>query len=663
MIFLKRPSTINSLKNTFYMNTEMTSYTTLQNRKVFTTMADVYTNSLTTDSPRVDVAVDSLKVNLRSHQQAVLAAMENKEQQLLKGLDCSGEILYSSYGILGDSVGVGKSLMVMGHIARLKTIPPLESSYSMGRNSTDKVFSLKHNYFTDLSEANCLVIVPHTLFRQWADYIKKQSNLKGLLLDKKNSLKTDTFLQDVMASDVVLVSNTLYKEFSVWQRDNDIRWKRVFVDEADTIHMVNGYPKPEARFTWFITASWMNILFSNETLYIHKTSLHTNVFGDNAPYSFLKPHFDEMYRSTRPYDYIRYNMTSYNFFRDLVNHDHILRGNLVIRCNDTFIQESISLPPLTRINILCRIPITQRIVSQAIPADIQQLLHGGDVTGAIQALGVKAEDTTSLIDAVTKNLQKELIRLKATYEFKAALEYATPQSKETALSSLATKMKEKEEAIKNIQERIDGFKDEMCPICYDDPAEPIITPCCSRIFCGKCILLCYTRNPTCALCRTPFQLKDLTKVVSNKEETVIVDSNTGTNPEDMLEKKPETLMRLFRDNPEGRFLVFSRYDNPFTAMETAIEGVGVNVKQLKGNKDAIASTLRAFQSGDIRCLLLNSHYAGSGLNITAATHVVLLHAMTHEEEKQILGRAYRMGRTGPLQFIRLLHSDEMPTTN
>ena len=663
MIFLKRPSTINSLKNTFYMNTEMTSYTTLQNRKVFTTMADVYTNSLTTDSPRVDVAVDSLKVNLRSHQQAVLAAMENKEQQLLKGLDCSGEILYSSYGILGDSVGVGKSLMVMGHIARLKTIPPLESSYSMGRNSTDKVFSLKHNYFTDLSEANCLVIVPHTLFRQWADYIKNQSNLKGLLLDKKNSLKTDTFLQDVMASDVVLVSNTLYKEFSVWQRDNDIRWKRVFVDEADTIHMVNGYPKPEARFTWFITASWMNILFSNETLYIHKTSLHTNVFGDNAPYSFLKPHFDEMYRSTRPYDYVRYNMTSYNFFRDLVNHDHILRGNLVIRCNDTFIQESISLPPLTRINILCRIPITQRIVSQAIPADIQQLLHGGDVTGAIQALGVKAEDTTSLIDAVTKNLQKELIRLKATYEFKAALEYATPQSKETALSSLATKMKEKEEAIKNIQERIDGFKDEMCPICYDDPAEPIITPCCSRIFCGKCILLCYTRNPTCALCRTPFQLKDLTKVVSNKEETAIVDSNTGTNPEDMLEKKPETLMRLFRDNPEGRFLVFSRYDNPFTAMETAIESVGVNVKQLKGNKDAIASTLRAFQSGDIRCLLLNSHYAGSGLNITAATHVVLLHAMTHEEEKQILGRAYRMGRTGPLQFIRLLHSDEMPTTN
>jgi hypothetical protein len=32
--------------------------------------------------------------------------------------------------------------------------------------------------------------------------------------------------------------------------------------------------------------------------------------------------------------------------------------------------------------------------------------------------------------------------------------------------------------------------------------------------------------------------------------------------------------------------------------------------------------------------------------------------MVHEEEKQILGRAYRMGRTCPLQFIQLLTERE-----
>lgn len=636
------------------------SYYNTQGVRIFSVMSDVYKHSLTKDSPGVDVPEGVLKVTLRSHQQAALYAMEARERELLGGLDCSGETLYSSYGILGDSVGVGKSLMVLGHISRLSTIEPLKSSVSMGRNSTDKLFSTKANVFTDISEASSLIIVPHTLFRQWGDYIKKQTNLKGLLIDKKKCMDSENFKKEVMESNVVLVSNTLYKEFSKWQRDNDVKWKRVFVDEADTIHLINGYPRPEARFTWFITASWANILFPNETLYLQKTVLQHNIFAEEAQYPFLKPHFDEMYRSPRPYEYMRFSMTSYNFFRELLNATHRLRGRVILRCDDAFIQESISLPVLHRRNILCKIPLTQRIVSQAIPQEVQQLLHGGDVTGAIEALGVRVEDTTSLIDAVTKNLQKELARLKATYQFKDSLEYSTVASKETALNTLKARIKEKEEAIKNIQERIDGFKEEMCPICYDEPSEAIITPCCSRIFCGKCILMCYTRNPSCAMCRTPIQLKDLTKVVSQKD-TAIVESGEP-DPEE-LQKKADSLLRLFRENPEGRFLVFSRYDNPFTEMESNIESLGINVKQLKGNKDAIASTLRSFQKGDLRCLLLNSHYAGSGLNITAATHVVLLHAMTHEEEKQILGRAYRMGRTEPLNFIRLLHSDEMPTTN
>lgn len=651
---------VNYLKNLSYAKTEMSYYTT-QGLRVFNVMADAYGNSLTVEAPCVDVPSEALKVSLRSHQQAALYAMEEKERQLLGGLDCSGETLYSTYGILGDSVGVGKSLMVLGHIARLPSLPPLKASVSMGKKSTDSVFSTKYTAFTDLSEANALIVVPHTLFRQWADYIKKQTNLKGMLLDKRKCLENEHFKRDIMAADVVLVSNTLYKEFGRWQRDNDIRWKRVFIDEADTIHLINGHPKPEARFTWFVTASWMNILFPNETLYMQKTVLHAHIFGPEAQYTYLKPHFDDIYRSSRPYDYMRFSMTSHNFFRELVNPDHRLRGNLVLRCNDEFIQQSISLPPLYRSNVLCKAPATQRIVSQAVPAEVQQLLHGGDIAGAISALGVKAEDTTSLIEAVTKSLQKDLKRLKDTYDFKAGLEYSSTAAKDTALSSLTSKIKEKEDAIKGIQDRIQGFKDETCPICYDDPSQPIITPCCSRIFCGQCILTCLTRNTACPMCRSEIKMKDLTKVVGKKEETAIVDG--PAEPSDGLEKKPETLLRLFKDNPEGRFLVFSRYDNPFSAMENQIDALGVKVKQFKGNKDAIAATLRAFQGGDLRCLLLNSHYAGSGLNITAATHVVLLHAMTHEEEKQILGRAYRMGRTSPLHFIRLLHQDEMPTTN
>jgi SNF2 family DNA or RNA helicase len=72
----------------------------------------------------------------------------------------------------------------------------------------------------------------------------------------------------------------------------------------------------------------------------------------------------------------------------------------------------------------------------------------------------------------------------------------------------------------------------------------------------------------------------------------------------------------------------------------------------------IASTLTQFKDGKIKCLLMNTIQMGAGLNITEATHVILLHSMTHEEEKQILGRAYRVGRTKELYFIKLVYPDE-----
>lgn len=162
---------------------------------------------------------------------------------------------------------------------------------------------------------------------------------------------------------------------------------------------------------------------------------------------------------------------------------------------------------------------------------------------------------------------------------------------------------------------------------------------------------------TCPLCRAQINAKQLRGLSTENTNTVQNDeSNT-------LLKKNDQLIQLLKQNPKGKFLVFSRYDNPFSLIHSELEQIQITVKQLKGNKDVIASTLKAFQRGDVEVLLLNSIEAGAGLNITDATHVVLLHAMTHEEEKQILGRAYRLGRTTPLEVIRLLHPDELQHTH
>lgn len=619
----------------------------------------VHSNSLSEESPTVQSLPQTIKVPLHEHQRAVLHRMEELEQRLASGYDVSGDQIFANYGILGDSVGAGKSLMVLSHIARMNALQPIAKTYSMHPHSSPAMFSITTRAYTDISEVGSLIIVPHTLFRQWADYIKKQTTLKALCVGRITDVGADEFVGRVQAADVVLVSNTLMKHFWPRCRDAGLRWKRVFLDEADTIHLpgMTANHMPPARFYWFVTASWLNLIFQNTSMYLDKHYINTRILTDET-YKHFWAHFRSILSSQSYYAYVSHSVKSSALLREMLSIGHPMRSHVVIKCSDAFIQSSISLPPLLRSVLWCKAPISHRLIQNVLPAQLQQMLHAGDVTTALETLGVKGQDSKTLVEAVTANLRKELDRLERTYEFKAGLEYSSEAAKQTALANLTEKINKTKDSIKGIEERIAAIGTEMCPICYDDPAEPLVTPCCSRAFCAACLLMSMTRNPECPMCRAKIHPSACTKFV--KEGNTIVETAAAAEeaPEHELLGKEETLLRLMRQNPEGRFLIFSRYDNPFEGIERRVTELGVVVRQLKGNKDAIAGTLKAFDGGSARCLLLNSRFAGSGLNITAATHVVLLHAMTHEEEKQILGRAYRMGRKGALNFVKLLNKGE-----
>ena len=617
----------------------------------------VHLNSLN-EEPQVSPAIpeNAIKVPLHAHQRAVLKKMEELEQGLTNGMPVGNQTLFSNCGILGDSVGVGKSLMVLAHIARLKTMPKIAKQYSVRNSQTANMFSLTSVDYSNATEAGSLIIVPHTLFRQWTAYIKDQTNLKAFCVAKITDVEGDNFLKLVIEADVVLVSNTICRYFVPRCRTLDIRWKRLFVDEADTIHLPGIYYSDivQSRFVWLITASWINLMYLNANLYFDRNSVKTHIFSQNETYHFLQSHFKSRLNGTNTHYLIEtLRIRSLSFLRDLLSSSHPLRANIVIKCSDALIKQSIVLPQLIRQTILCKSPLTQQILKDAISTNIQQMLHAGDVQGALQELNVKGKDTKSLIEAVTSNLYKDLERSKKTYEFKASLEYSTPQAKETALKSLQDKMVATQNSINAIAERIQNFSSEVCPICYDEPNDHLITPCCSRIFCAACLLFSLARNVACPLCREKIHPSACTKIITTNE--IIDDSGTV---EPALPKKHEALLEILKQNPNGRFLIFSRYDNPFETIEASVSSLGIQVRHVKGNKHVITSTLKSFEDGTTQCLLLNSQYAGAGLNITAATHVILLHAMTHEEEKQVLGRAYRIGRKGVLTFIKLLHKGE-----
>lgn len=355
-------------------------------------------------------------------------------------------------------------------------------------------------------------------------------------------------------------------------------------------------------------------------------------------------------------------MVSPNFFRYFLGTNHKFRGRLVLRCREEYVRESISLPPLTIQNIMCMPSVVQRVLANAISPEIRQLLHAGDFAGALETLGVKSEDSTTLITAVTENRIKELDRLRKTYEFKSSIEYATARAKEDALKNLKQKIDGLEEQIRTLKERIENYKNEICPICFDEPQNAILTNCCSRVFCGGCMLTSLTRLTTCPLCRTPITPSEL-KALSATPVPVAQPTPHQDKPLKKIDQLLKVITETMKENPAARFLIFSRFDNPFHQISSALSATNVRVKQVQGNKDVINGTLKSFEKGETRVLLLNSIMAGAGLNITAATHVILLHAMNHEEEKQILGRAYRIGRSSPLSMIRLLHPDELTDTH
>jgi hypothetical protein len=64
----------------------------------------------------------------------------------------------------------------------------------------------------DISQACPLLIVPHSLFRQWSNYIKLQTKLKPLSLAMKKSLEKD-LLKNIFTHDFILISNTLLPYF------------------------------------------------------------------------------------------------------------------------------------------------------------------------------------------------------------------------------------------------------------------------------------------------------------------------------------------------------------------------------------------------------------------------------------------------------------------
>jgi SNF2 family DNA or RNA helicase len=131
-----------------------------------------------------------------------------------------------------------------------------------------------------------------------------------------------------------------------------------------------------------------------------------------------------------------------------------------------------------------------------------------------------------------------------------------------------------------------------------------------------------------------------------------------------LKNKIENLIEIITSKKNGKFLVFSAYDETFgDGIIKEFTKHKIIYSTILGSVSHINNVINDFSSGKINVVMMNAKHYGSGLNLQMATDVILYHEMPKELETQVIGRAQRLGRDGSLVVHYLLHENEKCNSN
>jgi len=626
---------------------------------------------LTAESPQ---AVQPLHIRtaLRPHQLTLLEAARALEQKAnIEMISLAEPQMLTRYGVIADRVGAGKSLVALSLI---RDAPVQQAQFSCKEGGSARILSLKHmpavqefrNEWTDLSgeairavmvphpivtrrwhTTASLLIVPHNVVSQWEQYIKEQTTLSALIIKKTKDCDYDKprFLHSIYTAELIVVSCTMLRKFigaiSVHGPEfRNVVWSRLFIDEADTVTCSLRMGDVNARFTWFITGSWLNMLFPR--------GLQTYTIQNLA----------EDIRKMIGDGYVSGVTSSLNIVANTLSDSRDPRfAALILRNRAEWIDTSLLVPTIVHDTVLCKAPANVGMLRGFVSAAALEALHAGDTEGALAAMGIKATSKESVAEAVTASLRGELKQAQKLLAFKRDMEYSTVAAKKEAITKGEAKVERLAEQLASLEERIAAAANgELCPICYDTPRTTTLTPCCRQAFCLSCICECVATKPICPMCRQAIPGPKSLLVIGSDGSG---DSEGVENQEDPVPTKGAALLNLLSaSTADQRFLVFSAHEASFKGLRELLAARDIRCELLQGTGARVDRLRRQFRDGTVRVLCMNARHVGAGINLEAATHVVLYHRMNVELERQVVGRAVRFERAAELRVVHLVHEQE-----
>lgn len=604
-------------------------------------METILYNNLSSESPKI-IQNDQIKIQLKEHQKTAIHAMikfeetgkvlftkracihnyqiqdeddryaiyswrNNNDDYKKKFKEMQFEI-ETNYGILADKVGSGKTFMTMGLIC-YKQIPA-----ERDRIINSAIYTVTKYKDTEKPLKTNLILVPHNLTHQWKQAFT-YSTLKTFTIIKKTDVDVLEFEDNIFNNDkpsidadfdeencveyydTIIISATMFDNF--YSKFSEVKWARIIIDEVVSIKLPPDL-EFKCNFIWFLTATPSGIK------YVRRNYIRSLV---------------------------------YSMSDDTVK-------NIIIKNNDDYVDSSMNLPNLNQIIIKCLTPKELKLVREYIDDEVLNMLNGGDVQGAIIKLNCNVETSDNILEVITKKIKKELHNKKIELKYENDRIHDDQKAHEDRVKKIEFKIKELESKCLGIEERIKSFKQENCPICYDEFKSPILTSCCNNLFCLKCLTMC---NCVCPLCRSNIKLKDC---------TVINDKKESEKKKEGLCSKVDNLIKILQKKPNGKFLLFSNYDRTFDNLNQKLTDNDIKHSRLIGSNAVINCTIKKFESGEIKVLMLNATNYGSGLNLQMATDIIIYHELELELETQVIGRAQRLGRKEQLNVYYLLNDNE-----
>lgn len=565
---------------------------------------------------------------LKKHQLKSLDSMVKLEHNEIYVSD--NVTMNTKVGILGDCVGSGKSITTLALIDVNNKTKNYLNIDTYGYNNI-QVYTKTNACVKNTT----LIVVPHSLIKQWEDYIKIFTSFS---YEKINNKKTYLNYNNEKDYDILLISSPLYNEF-ICNLTKDIQWKRVIFDEADSINIPSCcYPK--TNFTWFLTSTIQNILF-----------VHGYYFVNNEVTSSVN---NFRYRGYKRMLVKGINKNGYikDTCKNITSECDYLLKYLIIKNNDKFIKESFNIEEPNFNVIHCKNPIYLSILDGVLNNEVLTRLNAGDKEGALDMLEhCNINTANNILEHVTHDINQKINNLTQELNFLNCLSHSRSYDIDQTnkkKDKIKSEIQRYTQNLENIKQRIEKYEEVTCPICIDNLEDPIVClSCCKNLFCMKCITKSFQIKEECPLCRSVITNESF-NIIHSKKKKIECSKPTKMN----------ALLKIIEDN-DKKVLIFSSYDNTFNQLEKLLCSQKIKYSKLSGNYNHINHRLDMYKNGSINILLLNSTNFGTGLNLEMTTDIVFYHKMKKDIEQQVLGRAQRFGRPGKLNVHFLCYDNEL----